>query len=78
MVFSEKQKEFAFAKHLTLPHYCRSCTYLQLCWGECPKNRFIRSPEGEGGLNYLCSGLKMFYKKATSDRDELARRLQLK
>ncbi len=78
MVFSEKQKKFAFAKHLTLPHYCRSCTYLQLCWGECPKNRFIRSPEGEAGLNYLCSGLKMFYKKATSDRDELARRLQLK
>ena len=78
MVFSEEQKKFAFAKHLTLPHYCRSCTYLQLCWGECPKNRFIRSPEGEAGLNYLCSGLKMFYKKATSDRDELARRLQLK
>ena len=77
MVFSEEQKKFAFAKHQTLPHYCRNCTYLKLCWGECPKNRFIRSPEGETGLNYLCSGLKSFYAKATSDRDELARRLRL-
>ena len=59
-------------------NYCRRCTYLQFCWGECPKNRFIKSPEGETGLNYLCSGLKAFYKKAISDRDELARRLQLK
>lgn len=76
LAFSEEQKEFAFAKHLTLPNYCRRCTYLQLCWGECPKNRFVKSPEGEPGLNYLCSGLKLFYQKATADRDEIARRLQ--
>lgn len=77
MVFSEKQKEFALAKYQTLPGYCRRCNYLQLCWGECPKNRFIKSPEGEAGLNYLCSGMKRFYQKAISDRHELAHRLQL-
>ena len=78
MVFSEQQKKFAFAKHLTLPHYCRRCSHLQLCWGECPKNRFIKSPEGEAGLNYLCSGLKAFYEKAAMVRDELQCRLGLK
>jgi len=77
LAFSERQKEFALAKHRTLPNCCLRCSYLQFCWGECPKNRFIKSPEGETGLNYLCSGLKAFYKKALSDRDELARRLQL-
>lgn len=77
LVFSEQQKKFAFAKYLTLPEYCRSCDYLQLCWGECPKNRFIKTPKGETGLNYLCSGLKTYYKKVISHRNELSRRLQL-
>jgi uncharacterized protein len=32
-----------------------------MCHGECPKNRFIRTPTGEPGLNYLCSGLKKYF-----------------
>jgi len=75
LAFSERQKKFAYAKSDSLPKYCTSCTYLELCWGECPKNRFTKTPEGEAGLNYLCPGLKKFYAKATSDRGELAKRL---
>ena len=75
LAFSEQQKKFAYAKSDTLPQYCRSCSYLDLCWGECPKSRFLRTPDGEAGLNYLCTGLKQFYAKATSARAELARRL---
>ena len=78
LAFSEQQKKFAYAKSDTLPQYCKTCTYLELCWGECPKNRFIRTPDGEAGLNYLCQGLKQFYAKATSARGELARRLGTK
>ena len=78
MVFSEKQRQFAYAKSDSLPQYCKSCDYLELCWGECPKNRFIRAPDGEPGLNYLCSGLKKFYGKVTDSRPELSRRLQMK
>jgi uncharacterized protein len=77
LVFSEQQKIFAYAKSETLPHYCKACAYLELCWGECPKNRFVKTPDGEKGLNYLCPGLKKFYAKATSDRAELARRLSV-
>lgn len=75
LAFSPQQNKFAYAKSDTLPAYCRSCAYLSLCWGECPKNRFVKTPSGEPGLNYLCSGLKTFYAKATSCRGELQKRL---
>jgi len=77
LAFSAKQKAFAIAKSDSLPDYCKSCAYLDLCWGECPKNRFVKTPDGERGLNYLCPGLKKFYAKAISARSELARRLRL-
>jgi len=49
------------AKRSTLPEYCLNCDVLAMCNGECPKNRFIRTPDGEPGLNYLCSGYKLFF-----------------
>jgi uncharacterized protein len=58
---SEKQIDFGESKSLTLLEYCRKCEVLSMCNGECPKNRFTNSPEGEYGLNYLCSGYKYFF-----------------
>lgn len=65
MVFSIRQKAFGLAKRNSLPIYCKKCEYLRLCWGECPKNRLLRAPNGEYGVNYLCSGIKKFHKHAT-------------
>jgi arylsulfatase len=45
----------------SLPAYCRECSYLFACHGECPKNRFLDTPDGEAGLNYLCAGLKAYF-----------------
>jgi uncharacterized protein len=59
---SKKQRKFGQAKLDTLPDYCRKCEVLFACHGECPKNRFIETPEGEQGLNYLCEGYKPFFK----------------
>lgn len=73
MVFSNKQIRFGFAKSESLPQYCRNCAFLSDCWGECPRNRIIRTPDGEPGLNYLCSGLRRFYAHALSDVERLAR-----
>jgi uncharacterized protein len=59
---SEQQRRFGDDKRDTLPGYCRRCDYLFACNGECPKHRFIRTPDGEEGLNYLCAGYKKFFK----------------
>lgn len=61
MMYSEKQLKFGTDKYDTLPRQCRECEFLFACNGECPKNRFARTKDGEYGLNYLCAGWKMFY-----------------
>ena len=75
MVFSEKQKQFGTSKSETLPQYCRQCSYLTDCWGECPKNRFIRTPDGEPGLNYLCRGFKKFFAHAIPEVERIVARI---
>ena len=75
MVFSERQMKFGFAKRDTLPAYCRACRYLGACWGECPKNRLVRAPDGEPGLNYLCPGIKRFFAHAEPTIRAIVRQL---
>jgi uncharacterized protein len=62
---SEMQIAFGRAKFKTLPQYCLACEVLDMCNGECPKNRLILTPQGEPGLNYLCSGYKKFFNHIT-------------
>jgi uncharacterized protein len=62
LVNSPQQKQFGLDKRDTLPRYCRQCEVRFACNGECPKHRFIRTPDGEEGLNYLCAGYKIFFK----------------
>ena len=61
LIESQEQRAFGQAKLDTLPRYCRDCEVRAMCNGECPKNRFIQTPEGEIGLNYLCAGYKRFF-----------------
>jgi uncharacterized protein len=66
----EAQRAFGDLKRDALPRYCRECEVLAMCNGGCPKYRFIETPDGEPGLNYLCAGLKRFF---LHSRDPLAR-----
>ncbi len=61
LVSSDQQVQFGLDKRDTLPKYCRECDVRFACHGECPKNRFIQTPDGEDGLNYLCAGYKGFF-----------------
>lgn len=62
LMASAQQRKFGAGKKVTLPRYCRECEVLFICNGECPKNRFSKTPAGEPGLNYLCAGYKAFFK----------------
>ena len=61
LVAAPQQLKFGADKRDSLPRYCRECDVRFACHGECPKNRFILTPDGEPGLNYLCAGFKEFF-----------------
>ncbi len=61
LVHCSQQRQFGQNKQETLPGSCQNCSYLFACHGECPKNRFLSTPEGDPGLNYLCEGYRMFF-----------------
>ena len=61
LVASPQQLKLGQDKRDSLPRYCLDCDVRFACHGECPKNRFILTPDGEPGLNYLCTGFKEFF-----------------
>lgn len=61
LVASPGQQAFGGAKQDALPRCCRACEVRFACNGGCPKNRFIRTQDGEVGLNYLCEGYRAFF-----------------
>jgi len=66
------QRAFGQAKLDVLPRYCQACEVRAMCNGECPKNRFCQTPDGEAGLNYLCEGYKRFFTHSQPFISELA------
>jgi uncharacterized protein len=61
LVSSDQQHKFGQNKFDSLPQYCRECEVLFACYGECPRNRFTHTQDGEPGLNYLCASYKQFF-----------------
>jgi uncharacterized protein len=76
LIASPKQRKFGQDKLDTLPKYCRECEVRFACNGGCPKDRFIRTPDGEAGLNYLCEGYKFFFKHVDGPMRFMAGMLQ--
>ena len=78
IVVMDKQREFGLAKRDTLPQHCLDCEVKFVCNGGCPKNRFIKTPADEDGLNYLCEGYRAFFNHVRPTMEfmagELARR----
>jgi len=78
LVMSEKQRNFGQAKKDDLPQYCLDCPVLFACHGGCPKNRFTPTPDGKGGLNYLCEGYKDFFTHIDAPLKFMAEELRMR
>jgi uncharacterized protein len=76
LVSSDQQHKFGQDKYDTLPQYCRECEVLFACYGECPRNRFTHTPNGEPNLNYLCTGYKLFFKHINHPMNLMAQLLR--
>ena len=77
----ERGRQRAFGDMKThLPAKCRVCPHLTLCYGGCPKDRFLfdeedRTDAGNGpGRYFLCDGLRLFFDYAVP---RLKRAIQL-
>ena len=78
MMYSERQRTFGEAKKTALPRQCRECEFLFACHGECPKNRFLATADGEPGLNYLCEGYLRFFRHVAPFMDFMKKELEAK
>ena len=76
MMYGAKQREFGERKHTSLPSKCRRCRYEFACHGECPRNRFLTTEDGESGLNYLCEGYYAFFDHASEAMEYMRRELE--
>lgn len=76
LMHGDRQHAFGAAKRETLPRQCRECEYLFACNGECPKNRFCVTADGDSGLNYLCRGYKKFFRHVAPYMDFMANELR--
>lgn len=75
MMYSPRQLEFGRQKATHLPQQCQTCQWLFACRGECPKNRFAETREGEPGLNYLCLGYYRYFSHVAPYMDYMRQEL---
>jgi uncharacterized protein len=78
LVKSQQQFDFGISKRNSLPQYCLRCEVSYACHGECPKHRFLTTPDGAPGLNYLCEGYKLFFSHVEPFMEFMARELKNK
>jgi uncharacterized protein len=78
IVKSRQQFDFGIGKRNSLPGYCLRCNVRFACHGECPKHRFLYSPDGEYGLNYLCEGYRMYFNHVEPYMDYMTKEFQNK
>ena len=76
LIASKEQRKFGDNKRDKLTRQCRQCDVRVLCNGGCPKDRFVKSKDGEAGHNYLCEGLYAFFDHVRPTMDIMASLVQ--
>ena len=77
LVDGARQKRFGNQKKEALAKECKECMHLNVCNGGCPKDRFIKTDDGELRLNYLCAGLKDFFNHSSDSLKKVAQRKRI-
>ena len=77
IVFSTEQIKFGSDKLNSLPDFCLKCGVRFVCNGGCPKQRFLKTKQGDPGLNYLCAGYKKFFKHIAPSMTVMANLIQV-
>jgi len=78
LVGSGQQRRFGLDKRDKLPQACQKCEMRFVCNGGCPKNRFLTTPDGVPGPNYLCAGYKAFFHHIDRPMRMMAEELEAK
>ena len=76
MLYGPQQTAFSRLKRDALPRQCRQCPWLKACHGECPRLRFLRTADGEPGLNFLCAGYQRYFSHVAPYMDFMAQALR--
>ena len=76
MLYGPQQTAFSRLKRDALPRQCRQCPWLKACHGECPRLRFLRTADGEPGLNFLCTGYQRYFSHVAPYMDFMAQALR--
>lgn len=74
MFHSPVFREFGARKKKWHQH-CTVCDHLDLCAGDCLKNRLYKTGSSQN-ISWLCPGLKMFFNHTQNRFDTLARKIQ--
>ena len=76
LMSSEQQQQFGSAKLESLPECCKTCEVRPACHGDCPKHRFIETPNGGPGVSYLCKAYKEIFSHMAPYLEVLAELVQ--
>ena len=76
LVGGEQPAQFGQDKKVKIPKFCLECEVRFICNGGCPKNRILKTPNNEPGLNYLCEGYKIFFKHIDASMKVMAELLR--
>lgn len=74
LVEAPAQRRFGESKRSSLPEDCLACSFLDRCFGACPKDRLLEGPTGR--RNWLCRGYRDFYGETEPYFDAMAAALR--
>ncbi len=76
-MLSSKQQQFGLEKSQKLTALCRHCEFRKLCYGGCPKHRFVSLENEPNPHNYLCVSYRYFFEQTAPYMQAMARQIRL-